>query len=103
MAKLFYKIGEASEATGLEPHVLRFWETEFPQLRPKKGAGGQRVYTKDNIDLILDIKQLLYKEGCTIPGARKRLSGRRSLKTLPTGTLASLRKELEDLLAIVST
>jgi len=102
MARLFYKIGEASKETDLPAHVLRFWETEFPQLHPKKGAGGQRVYSREDIALIREIQKLLYKEGCTIPGARKRLSGRQSLASFPDGTLSSLRKELEEIRAVVS-
>ncbi len=71
--KLFYKIGEASRIVGVEPYVLRYWETEFPSLRPRKSKSGQRVYTRRDLDLILDIKLLLYEQKYTIDGARKRL------------------------------
>lgn len=71
--KLFYKIGEASRLVGVEPYVLRYWETEFPSLRPRKSKSGQRVYTRRDLDLIVEIKQLLYDEKYTIDGARKRL------------------------------
>lgn len=71
--KLFYKIGEVCELTDTQPYVLRFWESEFPQLAPKKGPSGQRVYRRKDIDLVIEIKKLLYQEGYTIAGARKKL------------------------------
>ncbi len=71
-SKLFYRIGEVSRLTGLEPYVLRYWETEFPFLRPRKSSSGHRVYTKREIDLILTIKRLLYEEKYTIEGVRKK-------------------------------
>lgn len=70
--KLFYKIGEASKIVGVESYVLRYWETEFPFLKPRKSRSGQRVYTKTDIDLILQIKQLLYEEKYTIDGVRRK-------------------------------
>ena len=102
MEKLFYKIGEISQMTGLKPFVLRFWETEFPPLYPRKGKGGQRVYTKKEFELILEIKNLLYKEGLTISGARKRLEDRKPLQEIPQNTLGMVRKELEEIYAILS-
>jgi len=75
-SKLFYRIGEVSRLTGLEPYVLRYWETEFPQIKPEKGKSTQRLYKKKDLENILQIKQLLYKEGYTIAGARKKLNGR---------------------------
>ncbi len=83
--KIFYKIGEVCEFTGTQPYVLRFWESEFPQLAPTKSRSGQRLYRRKDIDLVLEIKQLLYQEGFTIAGARKKLG-------MPEGT-----NELEDL------
>ena len=71
--KLFYKIGEVCEMTDTQPYVLRFWESEFPQLAPKKSRSGQRVYRKRDIDIVERIKNLLYDQGFTIAGARKRL------------------------------
>ena len=71
--KLFYKIGEVCELTDTQPYVLRFWESEFPQLSPKKNRSGQRTYRKLDIDLVTRIKHLLHDEGYTIAGARKRL------------------------------
>ncbi len=102
MEKLFYKIGEVSQITGLEAYVLRFWEMEFPSLRPKKNSGGQRVYTKKEVDLILEIKRLLHKEGWTISGARKKLQSRRPIHDLPEDTLGAVKKELEELLEILA-
>lgn len=70
--KLFYKIGEVSRIAEIEPYVLRYWETEFPFLKPRKNKSGQRVYVKKDLELILEIKRLLYQERYTIEGVRKR-------------------------------
>lgn len=102
--KLFYKISEVSQKTGLEPYVIRFWETEFPTLHPRKSKGNQRTYTKREIDLIIEIKRLLYQEKLTIPGARKRLrkSSRKDQTDGFQHTLSTVKKELEDLLHLLS-
>ncbi|HET6373985.1 MAG TPA: MerR family transcriptional regulator [Candidatus Polarisedimenticolia bacterium] len=71
--KLFYKIGEVCEITDTQPYVLRFWESEFPQLAPRKNRSGQRVYQRKDIDTVIRIKKLLYEEEYTIAGARKKL------------------------------
>ena len=71
--KKLYKIGEVCKVADVQPYVLRYWETEFPSLAPNKSGGGQRMYTKREIDIILRIKQLLYSEGFTIAGAKKKL------------------------------
>jgi len=68
-----YKIGEVCKIADVQPYVLRYWETEFPALAPNKSGGGQRLYTRHEIDVILRIKQLLYSEGFTIAGAKKKL------------------------------
>lgn len=68
-----YKIGEVCRLADVQPYVLRYWETEFPSLAPNKSGGGQRLYTRREIDIILRIKQLLYSEGFTIAGAKKKL------------------------------
>jgi DNA-binding transcriptional MerR regulator len=73
--KLFYKIGEASRVVGVETYVLRYWESEFPFLNPRKSKSGQRTYTKKDVDLLLLIKRLLYEERYTIDGVRKKLGG----------------------------
>jgi DNA-binding transcriptional MerR regulator len=71
--KLFFKIGEVCELTDTQPYVLRYWESEFPALAPAKNSSGQRIYRRRDIETILRIKQLLYDEGFTIAGAKKRL------------------------------
>src|SRR5215510_6646400 len=71
--KLFFKIGEVCEITDTQPYVLRYWESEFPALAPAKNSSGQRIYRRRDIETILRIKQLLYDEGFTIAGAKKRL------------------------------
>ena len=72
--KLNFRIGEVSEMVGLKPHVIRFWETEFSQIRPSKTSGGVRLYNRRNIEVIQQIKHLLYEKGFTIAGAKKALS-----------------------------
>jgi DNA-binding transcriptional MerR regulator len=72
--KTYYSISEVCGLTGLEPHVLRYWETEFSQLRPKKNRAGNRAYRDKDIEVVKYIKQLLYEEQFTIPGAKKRLA-----------------------------
>ena len=72
--KLFYKIGEVGRLTGIEPYVLRYWESEFPFLKPRKSRSGQRLYVKKDLELILEIKRLLYEERYTIEGVKKRFS-----------------------------
>ena len=71
--KLFFKIGEVCEITDTQPYVLRYWESEFPSLAPAKNSSGQRIYRRRDIETVLRIKQLLYEEGFTIAGAKKRL------------------------------
>jgi integration host factor alpha subunit len=71
--KLFFKIGEVCEITDTQPYVLRYWESEFPALAPAKNSSGQRIYRRRDIETVLRIKQLLYDEGFTIAGAKKRL------------------------------
>jgi DNA-binding transcriptional MerR regulator len=71
--KLFFRIGEVAELTGVPPYVLRYWESEFKLLRPRKNHAGQRVYRKHEVQLVLRIKELLYEERLTLEGAKKRL------------------------------
>jgi DNA-binding transcriptional MerR regulator len=91
--KHFYKIGEVCQYTDTQPYVLRFWESEFPQLEPDKSRSGQRVYTRDDIDLVFKIKHLLYDQEFTIAGARKRLeedaAGGRKKKAAPKSARAA--------------
>lgn len=71
--KLYYRIGEVAEVVGVEPHVLRYWESEFRTIRPQKSPKGQRVYSRKDLEKLLRVKELLYREGYTIAGAKKRL------------------------------
>jgi len=71
--RLYYRIGEVSRLTGLKPHVLRYWESEFRVIRPHKGGSSQRLYRRKDLDLILKIKKLLYEDGFTIAGAKKKI------------------------------
>lgn len=81
--KLFYKIGEACKKVDVQPYVLRYWETEFPFLDPDKSKSGQRVYSEKDIAIIRRVKELLYDEGYTIAGAKKRLEA--ELEESPDG------------------
>src|SRR5438045_8654045 len=73
--KIYFKIGEVCELIGVQPHVLRYWETEFPMLSPQKNRSGQRSYRRRDVEIALRIKQLLYDEMFTIAGAKKKLQG----------------------------
>lgn len=103
--KLFYKIGEVSRITGVESYVLRYWETEFPFLRPRKNKSGQRVYVKKDIDLILQIKKLLYQERYTIEGVRKKygadLLRAAESDPLPEDESRAPARNLSDIIVIV--
>jgi DNA-binding transcriptional MerR regulator len=99
LSKLFYRIGEVSSITGLEPYVLRYWETEFPHLRPEKRKSGQRLYTKKDLDNILQVKQLLYESGYTISGARKKLKGRGRQDA--DDVLETAKKEIREILELL--
>jgi DNA-binding transcriptional MerR regulator len=76
LVKLYYRIGEVAEIVGVETHVLRYWETEFRSIRPQKSHKGRRVYTRRDVQKLLEVKDLLYGQGFTIAGARKRLRDR---------------------------
>ena len=79
--KLYFRIGDVARLCSLPAYVLRFWETEFPQLKPHKGGSGQRLYRKRDVEIVLEIKRLLYDEGFTIAGARKFLAEKRTTLT----------------------
>ncbi|HZD47342.1 MAG TPA: MerR family transcriptional regulator [Silvibacterium sp.] len=116
--KLYFRIGEVARLCGVEAYVLRFWETEFSQLRPNKSGTGQRLYRKRDVELVLRIKRLLYSEGYTIAGARQVFSAevreprKRSQPELPLkrsaeadrieARLKKLRGEVRELLGILS-
>jgi DNA-binding transcriptional MerR regulator len=97
-----YKIGEVCRIADVQPYVLRYWETEFPSLAPNKSGGGQRLYTRREIDVILRIKQLLYSEGFTIAGAKKKLEESEELAVPPSKNVSkALRQVKEELAAIL--
>jgi DNA-binding transcriptional MerR regulator len=109
--KTYYSISEVCSQTGLEPYVLRYWESEFSQLRPKKNRAGNRAYREKDIDIIKNIKRLLYEEKFTIPGAKKKLSGSRSaesgqvkldLAESEKGTIKDVRRELKGILELLT-
>lgn len=83
--KLYYKIGEACKVLDIQPYVLRYWETEFSVLSPSKSKSGQRVYSDTDFALIRRIKELLYEEGFTIAGAKKKLEGEIAARGAPKG------------------
>jgi DNA-binding transcriptional MerR regulator len=105
--KPFFKIGEVARLLGVKPHVLRYWETEFPSLRPKKNPSGQRIYARADIDALVEIKNLLYNERYTISGAKRMLAQQETgnsfgpsmprEKTL-AGELGLLRDRIHELL-----
>ena len=109
--KLYFRIGEVAQLCRLPAYVLRFWETEFPQLKPVKSSTGQRMYRKHDVESVVRIKKLLYEDGFTIAGARTQLreDGKtgRDQSTLPfplrsSTQVAYLRNELEQILSILS-
>src|SRR5688572_373814 len=73
LVKLYYRIGEVSDIVGVQPHVLRYWETEFRSIRPQKSAKGQRVYSRRDVETLLKVKELLYAHRFTIAGAKRKL------------------------------
>jgi DNA-binding transcriptional MerR regulator len=108
--RLYYSISEVSDLVGVKPHVLRYWESQFKMLRPKKGRGGARMYRKRDIEVLFEIKQLLYDQRFTIAGARRRILDGRDEKDqieLPFSkldreeTLRALRKDMEGLLNLL--
>lgn len=110
-ARAYHSISEVSTMAGVEPHVLRYWETQFKMLRPKKNRAGNRMYRPKDIGLVMTIKKLLYEQGFTISGARRKLlDTRRKSSAASTGSaekegttqlLKSVKKELEDILSMV--
>jgi len=112
--KLFFRIGEVSEMLGVEPYVLRYWESEFPGLAPKKSSSGQRMFRRKDVDLLFSIKHLLYEKKFTIEGARRALQDQpgkdQPRKSAPArqdslfggDPLPEIRKELADLIKLLS-
>ena len=110
--RLYYSISEVSDMIGVKPHVLRYWETQFKMLRPKKGRGGARMYRKRDVEVLFEVKQLLYDHRFTIAGARRKLLDERGAKEQMELTFArtdreemlrSLRRDLEGLLTLLQT
>jgi len=99
--KLFFKIGEVCDIVGVEPYVLRFWETEFPNLAPEKSKTGHRVYKRKDVENVLRIKELLYDRGFTIAGARKHLSRARLSKEDRDRILFRVRDALKAILTLL--
>ena len=108
--KLFFRIGEVSTMLGLEPYVLRYWESEFPSLSPKKSGTGHRLYRRKDVELLLQIKHLLYEKRFTIDGARQHLlaeakSAQKDIKQeqqpLFSDPLPEIRRELSDILKMM--
>jgi DNA-binding transcriptional MerR regulator len=106
--KLYYRIGEVSNLVGVEPHVLRYWETEFRSIRPQKSRKGQRIYSRRDVDRLLKVKDLLYTHGFTIAGARRRLrevgvepmtQAETVLNERTRTALVNLRRDVESMLA----
>src|SRR5215469_5550660 len=90
--KIYFRIGEVSRLCGLPSYVLRFWESEFPQLKPNKSSTGQRMYRRPDVESVLRIKELLYAEGFTIAGARQQLKAETKAKqtSLPLGPVPNI-------------
>ena len=110
--KLYYSISEVSEITELKAYVLRYWETEFSQLKPPKNRAGNRTYRKKDIEIILKIKNLLYEKKFTIDGARNILKGNEDLSDIEKEPkvdlekqeiiLSKIKEELKEILTIIS-
>src|ERR1700683_1229295 len=111
--KLYFKIGEVSQLVGVEPYVLRYWESEFPGLSPRKSNTGQRMFRRKDVEILLNIKQLLYEKKFTIEGARKALKSEKAplLPAEPAtqetlfpaaDPLPDIRRELADILKLLS-
>jgi DNA-binding transcriptional MerR regulator len=109
--KLYFRIGEVSELTQTKAYVLRYWETEFPTLKPVKSRSGHRLYRRQDVETVLEIKRLLYEKGFTIEGARKQLAensgGAEEQKhlfraSLDSMQLKAIKRELESILTILS-
>jgi DNA-binding transcriptional MerR regulator len=106
----FFSIGEVCELTGLKPHVLRYWESQFKFLNPAKNRSGNRVYQRREVELVVLVKHLLYVEKYTIDGARQKVDEHRkkgqlkpnARKALDVHTLASIEQELGDVMSILS-
>ncbi len=101
--KKFFRIGEVSRIIGVEPYVLRYWESEFPQIRPVRADTNQRTYQKKDLELILEIKRLLYEEKLTIEGARQRLKQKKEKGVVAdAGLIEEVKTDLQEILKALS-
>ena len=102
-AKRYFTIGEVSELCGVKPHVLRYWEQEFPNLKPVKRRGNRRYYQRHDVLMIRQIRSLLYDQGFTITGARQRLEGEgaKQESALSSQIIKQVRMELEEILVLL--
>ena len=101
--KRYFTIGEVSELCGVKPHVLRYWEQEFPQLKPVKRRGNRRYYQRHDVIMVRQIRSLLYEQGFTIGGARQQLSGDNAKQDLTQShqIIRQMRLELEEILHLI--
>ena len=102
--KRYFRIGEASRIIGVEPYVLRYWESEFPQIRPRRADSKQRTYQQKDLEILLEIKRLLYEDKMTVEGAKRRLRQNKDRKFEPDShsTLANIKADLEEVLRLLS-
>ena len=101
--KRYFRIGEASRIVGVEPYVLRFWEGEFPQVRPPRADSKQRTYRREDLETLLEIKRLLYEERMTIEGAKQRLKRKKpAVKPFDASLLKQIKTELNEILKILA-
>jgi len=100
--KRYYRIGEVSRIIGVEPYVLRYWETEFPQIRPNRADTNQRTYQKKDLELIMEIKRLLYEEKLTIEGTRQRLKRKKEKRSVNGAVLTEIKASLREILKVLS-
>jgi len=101
--KRYFRIGEASRIIGVDPYVLRYWEGEFPEIRPQRADSKQRTYQKKDIETLLKVKKLLYEEKMTIKGAKQRLRKEKTEKsTVDYSFIQNLNTELHEILKILS-
>lgn len=91
--KLYFRIGDVARLAGIKPYVLRFWETEFSGLGPKKSGTGHRLYRRKDVEMVLEIKRLLYEQRFTIEGARKFLETRPKAQPVPVAAKSAKRKQ----------
>ena len=106
--KRYFRIGEASGIIGVEPYVLRYWESEFPQIRPQRADSNQRTYQRKDLEILLEIKRLLYDEKMTIEGAKQRLRQEKTRKAVDFEVsenikiFQDIKKELQEILRVLT-